>query len=77
MRFMTQPTLPELLHGREMKLADLARACGVDKATVTRWSQKKIPADRLADVSRITGIPPHELRPDLADIFGPSPEHAA
>ena len=32
---------------------------------------RRVSPDKVIDVSRITGIPPHELRPDLADIFLP------
>lgn len=44
-----------------------------------QWSRyetgkRRVPAKNLRAVSRITGIPLHELRPDLADIFGKSPE---
>lgn len=46
-------------------MADLARALGVDKATVTRWGQKRVPAERVLDVERVAGIPRHDLRPDL------------
>lgn len=45
----------------------LARYFGIDHAAISRW--KRIPARRLGEVARITGIPPHELRPDLAEIF--------
>jgi DNA-binding transcriptional regulator YdaS (Cro superfamily) len=34
------------------------------------WEQ--VPSDRVTDVSRATGIPPEQLRPDLASIFAPS-----
>lgn len=37
---------------------------------------RRVSPDKVADVSRLTGIPPHELRPDLADIFSPSKEKA-
>lgn len=70
---MNACALPELLRLRDMKLIDLAREAGVDKSTVTRWAQKRVPAERIADVERITGISRHELRPD---IFG-QPERAA
>ena len=47
----------------------LARELGIRHTALYSW--KQIPANRVADVSRVTGIPPHELRPDLADIFLP------
>ncbi len=68
--------LSALLNARQLKLADLARALKVDKATVTRWSQRGVPAERVAEVSKATGIAACDLRPDLAktfarpDIFG-------
>lgn len=71
---MATCTLPELLRSRDMKLADLAREAGVDKATVTRWAQKRVPAERVAEVERITGISRHVLRPD---VFGPIPASEA
>ena len=60
-----------------MRLADLARGLGVNKATVTRWAQKEIPLDRLKDIEHLTGIPAAELRPDAARIFAPAPSEAA
>lgn len=63
-------TLKELLALRGMKMIDLATAVGVDKATITRWSKSKIPADRVSEVERATGIPASALRPDLASVFG-------
>jgi len=52
-------------------LANLAREMRVEKSTVTRWMQSRVPAERVADISAITGIPKHELRPD---IFDPAPQ---
>lgn len=47
--------------------------------TILRWESgsSRLPRKRLDEFSRITGIPPHELRPDLADIFLPRPKEAA
>ena len=41
----------------------LAGALGVVPSAVTNWS--RVPPMRALDVARITGIPLHELRPDL------------
>lgn len=57
--------LKTLVKARGLKLIDVSRGLGVDKATVTRWAQKRIPAERVVEVERLTGIPRHELRPDL------------
>lgn len=62
---MMQPNLKSLLASRGLRLIDLARQARVDKATATRWAQRRIPAERVLDVERITGISCHELRPDL------------
>jgi hypothetical protein len=43
----------------------LAEALGVDKASITRWAKGRIPAERVIEVERITGIPRADLRPDL------------
>ncbi|MDK4703873.1 Cro/CI family transcriptional regulator [Rhizobium sp. CNPSo 4062] len=52
--------------------AALAKALGgVTSQAVSQW--KKVPAERVLDVERITGISRHELRPD---VFG-SAETAA
>jgi len=57
--------LQTLLAERNLKLRDLPGLVGVDKATATRWSQRRIPAERVIAVEFATGIPRHELRPDL------------
>jgi len=57
--------LRSLLEFNGMRMSDLARLAKVDKATVTRWSSRRVPAERVLDVERLTGIPRHDLRPDL------------
>jgi len=59
-----------------MTRAALARHLSVSKTTVARWELgiRKIDLDLVPEVSRITGIPPKELRPDAVEknerIFG-------
>lgn len=45
----------------------LARAIGVSQPSVWKWVRdgKPIPAERVPAVSNATGIPLHELRPDI------------
>jgi YdaS antitoxin of YdaST toxin-antitoxin system len=62
--------LPSLLSGRGLKPVDLARLLGVDKSTVSRWSEDGVPYHRILDVERVTGISRADLRPDLAKMFG-------
>lgn len=48
--------------------AELARKIGVTRDTVAKWAQKdKIPADRVGEVARVTGLSPAVIRPD---VFG-------
>lgn len=46
---------------------ELARLLGVTKQAISQWGLRKIPAERVVEVEKLTGIPRHELRPD---IFG-------
>lgn len=41
----------------------LASGLGITSQAVGQW--KKVPAERVLDVERITGVSRHELRPDL------------
>jgi DNA-binding transcriptional regulator YdaS (Cro superfamily) len=45
--------------------ADLARRCNVTRFAVQQWKASGIPPSRVGVVSAETGIPLHELRPDL------------
>jgi DNA-binding transcriptional regulator YdaS (Cro superfamily) len=49
-------------------LEQLADAFGVNKSTVLRWEEGKIPAERVLDVERQTGVSRSELRPDLYPV---------
>lgn len=41
----------------------LAREIGVKHQTFYSW--KRVPAERVLDIERVSGVPRHELRPDL------------
>lgn len=58
-------TIDKILSDRGMRLADLARALGLNKSSVTRWAKGKVPAERIGEVSRVVGVPPEIIRPDL------------
>lgn len=62
---MESASLKELFLTRGFKLAQIARALDIDKATMTRWTQSRIPAERVHDVEKITGVSREVLRPDL------------
>lgn len=50
----------------------LARAIGLRSQAVSQWF--RVPAARVLDVERVTGVSRHELRPD---VFGSEPTEAA
>lgn len=52
-----------------ISLEALGDMLGVDKSTVLRWEQRRVPAERVLDIERLTGVSRYELR---ADIFGSS-----
>jgi DNA-binding transcriptional regulator YdaS (Cro superfamily) len=49
-----------------------ATEVGVSLPTWSRWEtgRRSVPAGRVLDVERITGVSRHDLRPD---IYGPAP----
>ncbi len=46
----------------------LARELGIKHTALYSWT--RVPAERVLDIERITGVSRHDLRPD---IFGPAP----
>lgn len=56
--------------GRGMK-SRIARELGITPGAVSQWQE--VPADKVLDVERITGISRHRLNPK---VFGPKPEAA-
>lgn len=62
---MQTTLLQAQLAERGFKFIDLAELVGVHKAQITRWARGKVPADRVLEIERLTGIPRHDLRPDL------------
>lgn len=51
--------------------ARLASALGIARPSVCEW--KLVPPKRVADVARITGLPRHQIRPDLYEAPEPTP----
>jgi len=41
----------------------LAEKVGVTRSAVSQW--RRVPAERVLDVERATGVSRHELRPDI------------
>ena len=46
-------------------LAGLAGSLGLTKGAIWQWRTNGIPAERVRKVSAVTGLAPHELRPDV------------
>jgi pyruvate kinase len=59
---MRDAVLEELL-ARRGTLTRIASALGISPAAVSQW--QRVPAERVEELSRLLGLPPHRLRPDL------------
>ena len=63
---MSMKSISEKICSSGFTLTQIAQQLGVDKSRVVRWRQSgRIPAHRVLDMERVTGIPRHELRPDI------------
>ncbi len=56
-------------------ITTLATDLGISPQAVSVW--RRVPAERAREVERITGIPRHELRPDLWDAPIPNGDELA
>ena len=61
---MTSP-LSRYRAAKGLTLEAVAEELGVNKSTVLRWESGPVPAERIIQLEQATGIPRHELRPDL------------
>lgn len=43
----------------------LAGLLGVTPQAITKWKNSRIPAERVLDIERVTGVSRHDLRPDI------------
>jgi len=51
---------------RKLSLTAAADLFGVHKTTFLRWERSGIvPVSRIVEIERVTGIPRHEIRPDI------------
>lgn len=64
--------LTSYLKAERGRLSRLAITLGVNPSAVSQW--KSVPAERVLEVERVTGISRYDLRPD---IFGRIPEAAS
>lgn len=50
---------------REISQAELAKELKVSPSVLCKWEKGRVPAERVIEVERRTGIARHELRPDI------------
>lgn len=62
---MESAQLKDVFLSKGFRLAQIARELKVNKSAITRWTQSRIPAERVREIERITGVPREVLRPDL------------
>ncbi|HDT5731162.1 transcriptional regulator [Enterobacter roggenkampii] len=55
----------ELAILRSGSASTLGALIGVSKMAVSLWRRNGIPAERVLSIYGVTGVTPHELRPDL------------
>lgn len=71
---MSNPSpLRRYREGQQQTLEALGALFAINKSTMMRWEEGRVPAERVLEVERVTGVSRHELRPD---IYGPSPSDA-
>ena len=70
-RAMGNEHLTDWVKAERGRLTALADALGVQHNSIYSWN--RVPAERVIDVERITGIPREELRPDLYPPTAHSP----
>lgn len=59
-------TLVEWLDAERGRRVRLAASLGINPSSIHEWeSRDNIPAERIVEVERFTGIPRDQLRPDL------------
>lgn len=50
---------------RGLTMSDVAKGLGITRQAVSGWHA--IPAEWVKKIADLTGVPPHQLRPDLYD----------
>jgi DNA-binding transcriptional regulator YdaS (Cro superfamily) len=59
-------TIFDLINQRAGSQAELARRLGIKPTSIIDWRRAgRVPAERVLAVSRLTGLSPHLLRPDI------------
>ena len=53
----------EAIKSQVKSLSELARGLNITRGAIAQWNE--VPLKRVVDVSKLTGIPPHVIRPDV------------
>lgn len=64
---------------KSLSLEEAGALVGVSGVQWHRYETgtRRVSSEKVPSLSRVTGIPPEELRPDLADIFAPTRQNTA
>ena len=62
---MVKVSFQKLLEEKGITQSALAQRMGVNKSTVALWVLRRIPAERVIEIERETGIHRCKLRPDI------------
>jgi DNA-binding transcriptional regulator YdaS (Cro superfamily) len=46
-------------------IAQLAALLHIRHQAISQWKARRVPAERVLEIEQATGVPRHELRPDL------------
>lgn len=55
----------------------VAQKCGVGVTVVSNWKKRGVPPERVLALEAATGVPRHQIRPDIYPPPSPDAEAAA
>lgn len=62
----TMNAIDRALQKTQMKPAELAGCIGESQQTLHNWRKRnRVPADKVLKLASVTGLRPHEIRPDI------------
>jgi len=60
-----QNALSQYRDAHQLTVAAAAKRLGVAKSTWWKWENNRVPAERVVEVSRATGVPCSAIRPEM------------
>jgi hypothetical protein len=70
-RVIDDPIVAQIVHSTDLRRAIIAEVQNdggtLTQQAISQWPRRKrgVPIDRVDVVSRVLGIPPHQIRPDV------------